>query len=209
MRLPRLTRDDSAVTNRLLLDVSAAGGFDLISYVLIGGHAGTPRETGTDEHLNPVTNRKNPLLLLIEFGNDRPYSLTVSQVFRRTAADYQDCLVVVNIGIIETDIRLGLVSLPFNIRVPSRLKIVDHKVEAALVRRGYDRLVAGLKEAMICVERFVRLATVARDNKDLLAHTDSPSGPIHDDSNTGKCQEATDQIIPVGNRPVDSPAPEN
>ncbi len=139
MRLPSLTRHDSAITNCLLLDVGAAGGFDLISYVLVGGHAGTPRETSTDEYLNSVTNRKNPLLLLVEFGNDRSYSLTIPQVFGRTAADYQDCLVVVNIDIIESDIRLGLVSLPFNIRVPARLKIVDYKMEAALAGRGYDR----------------------------------------------------------------------
>ena len=53
-----------------------------------------------------------------------------------------------------------------SVGVPARLKIVNHEMEPAAGRRGYNRRVTPFTKPMYGIEGFIRLASITGHNED-------------------------------------------
>jgi len=128
MRLPGLPRYYALVTHDLLRHELAAGMFHFESNMLVTRQASARREPGRSEDLDTMAEREDPLPAPLKFANQLEQSSVVPQVFRSTAPEKQDSIIVTDVHIFETDVRLQAIPWAFDIGVPPGLEIVHYEV---------------------------------------------------------------------------------
>jgi Zn-dependent M28 family amino/carboxypeptidase len=197
VRLPCLSRDDAAVAHRLILgDVRRAGGGDFPATVFVRGHALALDQAGSGENLHAVADAEDPLLLAIEFPQDREHAPIVPQILRRAAAEHEHRGVVLDLHLVERQIGFGAVAGPLDVGVPSFLEIMNHEMQPPLARRGDARRQAGFEQPMAGVETFVALARITRDDQDGLRHARRLSELAHDSNGFARFG-CTSQAMPM------------
>lgn len=89
----------------------------------------------------------------------------IAEVFGSTAAEKEDCLVVIDLDLVEGEVSRQTVSRSFDICIPSRFEVVHHKMKAARGRCGHNRLPVLFLKAVDGVKSFVRFARITGDHE--------------------------------------------
>src|SRR6476646_11348765 len=108
---------------------------------------------------------EDPLLRSIESPDNIQQADVVPQVLGRPAAKNEHRVIVLDFYLIECQICLEPISLSFDVGVPSRLEVVHHKMQPPACRSRNHGLPALLPKSVNRIKRFIRLSTIARDDK--------------------------------------------
>ncbi len=86
-------------------------------------------ETRSHQDLHTMTNSENVFIIFRKLFHYADDCGIVSQVFRCPATRNQHRFIIGHIHIGERNFGFNQVSLPFNVSVPARLKIMNHKIQ--------------------------------------------------------------------------------
>ena len=157
-----------AVDDAGLVDEDAAAHLEVEPALGDAGHPPPADAVGPGRNFDAVADAGDRPVVVEEVLGDADQVGIVADIFRRPAAGEEDAGVVLGIDVLERDLGLDLVALPFAGDRPARADLVQHHLEEARLRPRDDRLEARLLQAEIRIEGVHRLRGVADDDEDLV-----------------------------------------
>ena len=143
-------------------------------------HAPAFHAAGTGGDFDTVADTRDGLVLREEIASDAKEILIFPDVLRGASAAEKDARVFLFLDVLESDLRLDRVALPFLGDGPARLHLVHHHLVAAFFGRSDHRLVATLDQTVVGVEGIDRFGGVADDDEHFGFHgrglTGNPGG---------------------------------
>ena len=165
MGLPGLAGDEAAVADGLLVYEGSSGLLGFEADVFVAGDPFALGEAGGGEDLDTVADGEDPLLLGVEFADDREQALVVAEVLGGAAAEDKDGVVLGDLDVVEGEVGGEAVAGALDVGVPAWLEVVHDEVKAANGWGGNGGLPVCFLKAMHGVEGFVGFAGVSGDDE--------------------------------------------
>src|SRR5438132_177692 len=99
-----------------------------------------------------MTNGKDPFPLAMEFPHDLNQSFVVAKKFRSSAPNEKDGTVILHLDLRKAHLAFNQIPGLFNVGVPARAKIMNHRIQQLLPGRRNHWLISGLSEPVLRIK---------------------------------------------------------
>ncbi len=170
--------DQIAVDHAGSIDVDASAHLQVEPTLGHRRHPPASHAVGPSGNLDAMTNAADRSSLFKEVPGHGDQVGIIPNVLRRPSAREEDPRIPCGVDLVECDIRLDRVPLPFLGDRPSWLDFMKHHLKTSLLRTCHHRLHTRFDQPVKGIHRIERFGGIADDDQDLL-HENAPWGWRH------------------------------